>query len=317
VKFAYPAWFALGGAVLLLAAGYVLIQRMRRKHLLRFASLELLDRVAPARPGRTRHLPTVVMLVGMVLLTVALAGPTQDVKVPRNRATVMLVIDVSLSMEATDVAPNRLVAAQEAAKQFATDLTPGVNLGIVSFSGVVNVLLSPTTDRPAAIQAISDLKLDSRTATGEAITAAIKSIQAFAKTIGGTDQPPPARIVLMSDGKETAGRPAFDAARDAKAAGIPISTISFGTSHGTIEVQGQRQNVAVDEASMREIASLSGGDFHTAATAEELKEVYSQLGEQIGYEIKQQDNSRPWVIGGTLIVMLAGFAALLVTQRVP
>ena len=318
MTFAYPIWLLVGGvAILLLAAGYVLMSRRRQKYTLRFASLDLLDKVAPKRPRATRHIPAALLLIGVALLTVAVAGPTQDVKVPRNRAVVMLAIDVSLSMQATDVAPNRLAAAQVAAKQFANDLTPGVNLGIISFSGVVSVLLSPTTDRQAAVQAIDSLKLDERTATGEAITAALKSIDAFSKTISGVEGPPPARIVLMSDGKETAGRPAMDAAKDAKTAGVPISTISFGTDHGSIEIEGQRQDVAIDEQSMRDIADLSGGDFHSAATAEELKSVYSQLGEQIGYEVKQQDNSRPWVIWGTITVALAAAGSLLITQRIP
>lgn len=317
MRFEHPQWFALGGAVVLLLIGYLLVQRRRQKYLLRFASLDMLERIAPARPRPTRHLPTALLLLGMVLLTVALAGPLQQVKVPRNRATVILAIDVSLSMMATDVAPSRLEAAQEAAKLFANDLTPGVNLGIVSFAGVVNVLVSPTTDRSVAVAAIDNLKLDERTATGEAITSSIKTIEAFTKTISGVDGPAPARIVLMSDGKETTGRPAFDAAQVAADAGIPISTISFGTEHGMITYQGETQEVAIDEASMIEIARISGGDFHAAATADELKSVYAQLGEQIGYETKDQDNSRPWVIAGTLTVLLAAAGALLVTQRIP
>ena len=148
MNFAQPFWLALGIIVLALGIGYLIAQRRTRRHTMRFANLELLEKVAPRRPGRWRHLPTALVLVGLVLLTVALAGPTADTKEARNRATVMLAIDVSLSMEATDVAPNRLAAAQEAATQFVADLTPGVNLGIVSFAGIATVLVSPTTDRP-------------------------------------------------------------------------------------------------------------------------------------------------------------------------
>jgi Ca-activated chloride channel family protein len=317
VNFAHPLWFLLGLVVLALLVGYLLANRRRQRYLLRFASLDLLDRVAPTRPGRVRHVPTALMLIAMVLLTVAVTGPTQEVKVPRNRATVVLAVDVSLSMMATDVAPSRLQAAQEAATQFARDLTPGVNLGIISFSGIVNVLVSPTTDRSVAVQAIADLQLDERTATGEAITSALQSIQSFTRTIAGAEGPPPARIVLMSDGKETTGRSALEAAQAAKDAGVPISTISFGTPHGTVEIEGSRQSVAIDEASMRQIADISGGDFHSAATAEELRTVYAELGEQIGYETKEQDNSRPWLIAGTLLVLLAAGASLVVTQRIP
>ncbi len=318
MRFAYPGWFGLGAAVVALLIGYLFVNGRRKRHTLRFASLDLLDRIAPKRPGPVRHIPTALMLIGICLLTIAVTGPTEEVKVPRNRATVMLAIDVSLSMEATDVNPNRLVAAQEAATQFAEELTPGVNLGIIAFAGVATVLVSPTTDRNQAVQAIADLKLDQRTATGEAIISGLRAIEAFTKTISGAEGPPPARIVLMTDGKQTTGRDAFEAAQEAADSAVPISTISFGTDNGSIVLpDGTPVEVAVDEESMQEIARISGGDFHTAATAEELKTVYSQLGEQIGYELKEQDNSRPWLLAGTIAVLIAAAASLVITQRIP
>ncbi len=317
MTFAHPWWFLAGFVVLALIIGYVLAQRRRRRHTLRFANLELLEKVAPRRPSRVRHLPSAVILVGLVLLTVALAGPTADTKVPRNRATVMLAIDVSLSMESTDVAPNRLDAAKEAATQFVKDLTPGVNLGLVSFAGISTVLVSPTTDRAPAIAAIAALKLDERTATGDAIISCLQTIDTFSKTISGADGPAPARIVMMTDGKQTVGRSVEDAAKQAAAAKVPISMIAFGTDHGTITYQGSVIPVPLDTSSMQEIARISGGDFHTAATAEELKSVYSQLGEQIGYEIKQEDVSRPWMIAGTILVMIGAAGALVVGGRIP
>ncbi|EUA93831.1 von Willebrand factor type A domain protein [Mycobacterium ulcerans str. Harvey] len=108
---------------------YVVLQLARQKRMLRFANMELLESVAPQRPSRYRHIPAMLLALSLVLFTVAMAGPTHDVRIPRNRAVVMLVIDVSQSMRATDVEPNRMVAAQEAAKQFADELTPGINLG--------------------------------------------------------------------------------------------------------------------------------------------------------------------------------------------
>ena len=317
MSFAHPWWFLAGLVVLALVVGYVLAQRRRRRHTMRFANLELLEKVAPKRPGRLRHLPTAIILVGLVLLTMALAGPTADAKVPRNRATVMLAIDVSLSMESTDVAPNRLDAAKEAATQFVKDLTPGVNLGLVSFAGISTVLVSPTTDRAPAIAAIAALKLDERTATGDAIISCLQTIDVFSKTISGADGPAPARIVMMTDGKQTVGRSVEDAAKQAADAKVPISMIAFGTDHGTIIYKGSVIAVPLDTSSMQEIARISGGDFHTAASAEELKSVYSQLGEQIGYEIKQQDVSRPWMIAGTILVMLGAAGALVIGGRIP
>ena len=317
MSFAHPIWFSAGLAVLALIVGYVIAQRRARRHTLRFANLELLEKVAPKRPGRLRHLPTGVILVGLILLTVALAGPTADTKVPRNRATVMLAIDVSLSMESTDVSPDRLDAAKAAATEFVKELTPGVNLGIVSFAGISTVLVSPTTDRAPAIAAIAALKLDERTATGDAIISCLQTIDVFSKTISGADGPAPARIVMMTDGKQTVGRSVDDAAKQAATAKIPISMIAFGTDHGTITYQGSVIPVPLDTSSMQQIAKISGGDFHTAATADELRSVYSQLGEQIGYEIKQADVSRPWLIAGTILVMLGAAGALVIGGRIP
>ncbi|WNV88733.1 VWA domain-containing protein [Umezawaea sp. Da 62-37] len=316
--FATPWWFLLTIAVAALAVIYVVLQRMRRRRMLRFANLELLERVAPKREGWYRHVPAAFLLVAFLLLTVALAGPTAEQKVPRNRATVMLVIDVSLSMKATDIKPSRLEAAQAAAKSFAEGLTPGINLGLISFAGSATVLVAPTTDRDAVSQSIGDLKLAQSTATGDAIVAAMAAIDSFGKVVGGADGPPPARIVLMTDGKETVGtRKAFDAAEDAKTAGIPISTISFGTEEGVVEIEGRRQDVPVDDDSMKEIAKLSGGEFFKAASAEELRRVYDTLGEQIGYEKKQADASKPWLVLGTILAMLAAAGALVFGQRLP
>lgn len=316
--FTAPWWFLLLVAVAALAVCYVVVQRVLRKRTLRFANLPMLEKVAPKKQGWWRHVPAAVLLVAFMLLTVALAGPTAEQKVPRNRATVMLVIDTSLSMKATDVEPSRLEAAQVAAKSFADGLTPGINLGLISFAGSATVLVAPTTDREAVKSGIDGLKLAQSTATGDAIVAALAAIDSFGKIVGGADGPPPARIVLMTDGKETVGtRGAFDAAEDAKNAGIPISTISFGTENGVVEIEGRAQEVPVDDDSMREIAELSGGEFFKAASAEELRRVYDTLGEQIGYEKKQADASRPWAALGTVLGLLAVAGALLIGQRLP
>ncbi|TWP46760.1 VWA domain-containing protein [Lentzea tibetensis] len=317
-SFVAPWWFLLLLVVVALAAGYVVLQRIRRRRVMRFTNLELLEKVAPKREGWSRHVPATLLLVALSLLTVALAGPTAEQRVPRNRATVMLVVDTSLSMKATDVQPSRLEAAQVAAKSFAEGLTPGINLGLISFAGSATVLVAPTTDRPAVTQSIDGLKLAQSTATGDAIVAAMAAIDSFGKVVGGAEGPPPARIVLMTDGKETVGtRKAFDAAEDAKKAGIPISTISFGTEEGTVDIEGRQQPVPVDDESMKEIAQLSGGEFFKAASAEELRRVYDTLGEQIGYEKKKADASKPWLIIGTLSSVFAAALALLLGQRLP
>ncbi|TLW94949.1 VWA domain-containing protein [Saccharomonospora piscinae] len=321
--FAAPWWFLLVVVVAALVVGYVLALRSRRKRTLRFTNLELLERVAPRGQGRARHVPAALLVVSLLLLTFALAGPTAEQKVPRNRATVMLVVDVSLSMKSTDVEPSRLRAAQDAARSFAEGLTPGVNLGLISFAGTATVLVAPTTERGGVTHAIENLKLAQSTATGEGIFAALQSIESFSAVVGGAEGPPPSRIVLMTDGKQTvpqdeyAPRGAFTAAGMAKQKDIPVSTISFGTSYGSVEIEGKQVPVEVDDTSMREIARLSGGDFYKAATAEELKRVYDSLGEQIGYETKEVDNSRPWVALGTIALVGAAASSLLIGQRLP
>ncbi|WP_424190611.1 VWA domain-containing protein [Actinokineospora sp. G85] len=322
--FTAPWWFLLLLAVAALVAGYVLVQKTRRRRTLRFTNLELLERVAPKRQNTLRHIPAAALVLALVLLTIAMAGPTAEQRIPRNRATVLLVIDVSLSMEATDVAPTRLDAAKVAAKSFAQGLTPGVNLGLITFAGTATVLVAPTTDRAGVGKAIDNLKLAQSTATGEAIYAALQSIDGFSSVVSGPEGPPPARIVLMSDGKQTIPteseddpRGSFTAARAAAERDIPITTISFGTDDGVVEIEGRTQSVAVDDAAMEEIATLSGGDFYKAATAEQLRKVYDTLGEQIGYEIKRADASRPWLILGTILALLSAAGSLVFSQRLP
>jgi Ca-activated chloride channel family protein len=327
--FTHPWWLLLLAVVAAMVVGYVLLLRRRRRDTVRFTNLELLDRVAPNRPSWYRHLPAAALIAALAVLTIALAGPQAEARVPRNRATVVLVIDVSLSMQATDVEPSRLAAAQAAAKAFADQLTPGINLGLVSFAGTAAVLVSPTVDREPIKRAVDGLKLSESTATGEAIFAAMQSVETFSQAIAGAaaEGPPPARIVLMSDGKQTVPggvmpeeepRGSFTAARAAAAAAIPVSTISFGTDYGSIEINpGERTPVAVDDASMRQIAELSGGQFFTAATEDELRQVYAELGEQIGYEVRRVDTSRPWLAGGALLLVAGVGSGLALGRRFP
>jgi Ca-activated chloride channel family protein len=317
-------WFFL---FLLVVAGlvglYVIVQVARQKRMLRFANMELLESVAPKRPARWRHLSAILLVLSLVLFTIAMAGPQNDVRTPRNRAVVMLVIDVSQSMRATDVAPSRLAAAQEAAKQFADQLTAGINLGLIAYAGTATVLVSPTTNRDATKAAIDKLQLADRTATGEGIFTALQAIATVGAVIGGGDAPPPARIVLMSDGKETVPsnpdnpKGAYTAARTADDQGVPISTVSFGTKYGYVEINGQRQPVPVDDEMLQKIAELSGGNAYTASSLEQLKAVFTSLQEQIGYETIKGDASVGWLRLGSLVLALAALAALLINRRLP
>jgi Ca-activated chloride channel family protein len=185
------------------------------------------------------------------------------------------------------------------------------------------VLVSPTTNRDAAKLAIDKLQLADRTATGEAISTALQAIATVGAVIGGGDAPPPARIVLMSDGKETVPsnpdnpKGAYTAARTAKDQGVPISTVSFGTPYGTVPINGQEQPVPVDDEMLKHIADLSGGDAYTASSLEQLKQVFSSLQQQIGYETIKGDASVGWLRLGTFVLAVGTLAALLINRRLP
>lgn len=326
--FAHPWWLFMTLLVVALAAAYVYAMLRRRKRALAFANLDTLRSVTPRNQDKFKHVPVVILVVGLLLLTIAMAGPQAERDVPRNRATVMLVVDVSNSMKATDVAPSRLKAAQAAGQRFADDLTDGINLGLISFAGTASTLVSPTPDHDATKKALEKLKLADKTATGEGIFAALTQIQTLNAVLGGADGAPPARVVLLSDGTQTVPespddpRGGFTAARKAKEMGVPVSTISFGTLTGTVDIEGpggttQSVNVPVDDESLRKIANLSGGDFFVASSLDELNKVYSTLQKQIGYERQRGDNSRPWLIAGTLIAIIGAFAALFLNRRLP
>ena len=309
--------------VLGLAGLYFYAQRARRKRLQQFANTELLDSVAPRRPSVWRHVPAALLGIALLFCTIALAGPTYDQRLPRNRAVVMLAIDVSQSMRATDVEPDRLTAAKEASKKFVDQLTPGINLGVIAYAGTSTVLVSPTTNRDASRRAIDNLQVADKTATGEAIFTALSSISTVGAVIGGGDEPPPARIVLFSDGKETVPsnpdnpKGAFTAARTAKDQGVPISTISFGTEHGEVEVNDEKVPVPVDDAMMKKIAQLSGGESYTASNIEELNKVYSTLQDQIGYETVRGEATTGWLRLAALAAAAAAVASLLINRRLP
>lgn len=321
--FSSPWYLLFLFVVLGLAALYVYTVRARKQRAYRFANLDLLNKVAPPQRNRFEHVPIALLLVALVLLTIAMAGPQTDRKVPRNKATVMLVIDVSRSMKATDVAPTRLEAAQTAAKKFADDLTDGINLGLVSFAGTASALVSPTPDHNATKVAVDKLQLADKTATGEGIFAALQQIKTLNAVLGGDNAAPPAHIVLLSDGKQTVPdspddpRGGFTAARKAAEDRIPVSTISFGTLTGTVTLEGEQIPVPVDDASLRKIANLAHGSFFTASSLDELNKVYESLQQKIGYEVRRGDNSRPWLIWGSLLAVLSAALALTLNRRLP
>jgi Ca-activated chloride channel homolog len=306
-------WFLLLVAALI--AAYVMMQMRRKEYAVRFTNLALLDSIAPKRPTWRRHIPATAFILAMIAMVTAFAQPARPVKVPRERATVVMAIDVSLSMEATDVEPNRLIAAQEAAKSF-VDLVPArLNLGLVAFSGVAQVLVSPTTDHSLLKRSIDNLILGPRTAVGEAIYASLGSIASVASEPG--QPPPPGRIVLMSDGETTVGRPNDMATKAATDAKVQISTIAFGTDDGTVLVEGRSIPVPVNREALAAIAEATGGRAFEAATAKELRRVYADIGSSIGYRTEEREVTS-WVVGLALAFALAAAAgSLLWSSRLP
>ena len=225
---------------------------------MRFTNVDLLRTVAPKGLGWRRHVPATAFLLCLLVLATGLARPAVDTREPLERATVMLAIDVSLSMQADDVAPNRLEAAQEAAKQFVGELPESYNLGLVSFAKSANVLVPPTKDRAAVTTAIDGLVLAEATATGEAVFTCLEAIRSV--PADGAAGIPPARIVLLSDGFRTSGRSVEEAPRPPRRRrNVPVSTIAFGTDTGQVDIGGQLQRVPVDRLALAELAETTEG----------------------------------------------------------
>jgi Ca-activated chloride channel family protein len=293
----------VGVAALVIA--YLMMQARRQAYAVKFTNIALLDRVAPRRPGWRRHLPAGLFLVAISVLVVGFAEPAIPRKVPRERATIMLAIDTSLSMQADDVAPSRFEAARDAATSFVDIIPPKINVGLVQFNGSAVVKVAPTTDHDQLKRGITNLKLGESTAIGEAVFASLDAIAAIPPD--EQDTPPPARIVLMSDGKTTTGRSDDSAAQAALDAGVPVSTIAFGTDDGYIitpNEPGVRLPVPVDRDALQRLAETTKGSFFEAASEGELRAVYQDIGSSVGYTTEERDISA-WCIGGALALLLA------------
>ncbi|RBY91353.1 VWA domain-containing protein [Blastococcus sp. TF02A-30] len=316
MTFQAPWWLLALVGVAALVGLYVVLQLRRKAYAARFTNVSLLGSLVPKRPGWKRHLAFGIVALGIGTLVVSLAQPSTEVRVPRERATVVMAVDVSLSMQAQDISPTRFQAMQRAAKEFVDVLPERINLGLVSFAGTATTLVPPTTDREQVRGAIDNLDLAESTAIGEAVFTSLTAIENFQNSLESTgEDAPPARIVLLSDGFNTVGRDetqAIDAAREAE---IPVSTIAFGTDYGTLDLEGETVPVPVDRASLEEVADATGGSYSEAASAEELEQVYADLGSQIGYTTEPQDVS-PWFVRiGVGVLLIGTVLALLWTNR--
>ncbi len=346
MTFSYPVALLLLLLIPLAVGGYLVMQKRRSRYAVRFTNLDLLANVVDQSPNWKRHVPPVLSLAALALLLMGLARPEVTTQTPKEEATVVLVTDISGSMNATDVEPTRLAAAQKSAESLLVKLPSKVQVSLVSFSSAVTVLVAPTTDRQAVSDALARLRPRGGTAMGDAITSALDVVRPpeanppvvsgggtapratptptpAPKTASGTADVPPAFIILLSDGAQTLGSvQPLDAADDAKSREVPVFTIALGTQNGVAQVednQGRQRNVRVppDVETLQEIADITGGKFYSAPTADDLNTIYSDLGSKIGYTDTQTEVT--WIFAGlgALLVAVSGGLSLLWFNRFP
>ena len=332
MSFAWPAF--LWGLLLVPTAGvlYLLAQQRRKRHAVRFTNLELLANVVPRTPGWRRHLPPVLLLMALSALLLGLARPQATVLVPREEANVVLVMDVSGSMEATDVSPNRLAAAQDAAGAFLDRLPDDLRVGLVTFSEREQVLSLPTADHAAVRDALDSLEAEGGTAMGDGLLRATEISQlgvggGDAGRTGGGDvrggegdrEGVPAAVVLLSDGSSTDGETEpEEAAERARALGVPVFTVALGTEEGTVEGPGgQEVPVPPDAETLRRISEETGGESFASASEADLVSVYRDLGSSLGFVEEDREVTAAFAAAGAVLILAGGALSTLWFGRLP
>jgi Ca-activated chloride channel homolog len=323
LDFAAPHRLWLLVAAGLLVAGYVGTQLARRRRAGRFAAPSMLSRLTAGRAGRWRHvLP--LLFVGVVVLTsLGAAQPTVPGTEEREQATIVVAIDTSDSMKATDVRPSRLAAAVDAARGFVSDLPGGFDVALVTAGAAPTVVVEPTRDHGRVLEALGRLETGPGTALGDAIATSLALLPRPGEGAGATADAAPAeeaeeraaRIVLLSDGVTTTGRPDAEAILAAKEAGVPIATIAFGTDDATVFSAGQVVDVAVDSSALEAIAEGTGGRFFEAASRAELASIYDEIDAEVTVVAGRRDIAE-WFAGAALVLLVvAVVVSMLGTSR--
>lgn len=301
----------------LLILAYIFASLRKNRRGMRFTNTSMLDVVVPKQSQWRRHLAVALSLLSLITLTAAFARPKTQVDVPRERATVVMVIDASQSMQATDVRPTRLDAAKQAAIDFVSKLPEKYNVSVVSMAGSCAILVPPTTAHHTVENAINSIQLQDSTAIGEGITTALRALQQAPKDPDNPNSIAPGAIVLLSDGSNTSGRAPQQAAAEAKAAKVPVYTIAYGTENGYVDLEGKREPVPVDHEEMKRIAAATSGEYFAAATADQLKKVYQNIGSDVGYEKADREVTARFAGYGLALAVLAALGAISLGAKWP
>lgn len=301
-------------AIPVLIALYVAHERRRAAFSARFANPALMPNLVDRSPGRLRHLPVAILLAALAAMIVGVARPHATVSVPREQATVILALDISRSMTATDVRPSRLVAARTAAATFLDRIPRKFRVAVVSFGSRAVVALPPTADRALAREALASLRPGEGTALGDAVVLGVRLAEQQRRIEGAV---PPAAMLMISDGARMGGRvsPQAAAAR-ARTAKIPVYAIVVGTPNGLVRQRltgGFTQIVRVPPSpgTLRGVAQQTGGELFTATSDERLAEIYRRLGSRLGHRRQQREVTDLFAGGSAVLLLLgAGFSAL-------
>ncbi len=314
-EFKTPArlWVLIALPILVLT--YLLLMRLRKRMSLRFTNTGVLGTVMGSQRRWTRHLAVAMSLCSLVALGLAWAQPLGTEKVPRQRATVVMVVDTSLSMEASDVEPDRLTAAKEAATNFIDGLPDTYNVALVALNGQPSIKFPPSTDRGALVRALMALELADGTAMGDALALALKAVDQA--PVGDDDKPAPAMVVMLSDGANTVGAGPGAAVETAEQADIPVYTIAYGTQNGYVDVDGSRESVPPDVETMQEIAQETGGRAVTADSADSLTDAYKEIGSSVGYEEIRKPITAQYAFGALGFAIVAALGAVMMAARWP
>ncbi len=307
-------WFL--GLIPLLLLIYLALTARTASRSRRFG-IDKLGKLLPKQQAWKRHVAVLLALLSLGSLTLAFAQPSDEVDVPRERATVCIAIDVSYSMQATDVDPSRIAASKTAGQQFVDMLPNGFNTALVAFSGTSSVLVPPTTDRGMVKRSIANLQLGPSTAIGDGIYSCLDALKLAPVDPKKPNDPPPAAIVLLSDGFTNIGRPSAAAAADAKKVNAPIYTIAYGTPGGYVIQNGRRDPVPVDKAELARIAQISGGEAFTAGSTAELQSVYASIARSVGYEKAFREVTERYAGGALVLAVLAALAVMSLAARWP